>query len=126
MPFVSQINFFIKIAKVEKKLPRISPFFHVFKKNSAVFFIFANFSADEKYRAENLNQGLVKVTYNGSVSLDVPGIIRSTCRLDVTYFPFDEQFCTLKFGSWAYSGAQLVVFFSFMYKYLKRTNLSIK
>lgn len=27
--------------------------------------------------------------------------------MDVLYFPFDDQFCSLKFGSWTYSGLQV-------------------
>jgi len=26
----------------------------------------------------------------------------STCRIDITWFPFDEQKCDMKFGSWTY------------------------
>ena len=31
-----------------------------------------------------------------------PASFRSTCNIDVTYFPFDEQKCSMKFGSWAF------------------------
>lgn len=31
-----------------------------------------------------------------------PASFRSTCTIDVTYFPFDEQTCTMKFGSWTF------------------------
>ncbi|XP_073238907.1 neuronal acetylcholine receptor subunit alpha-10-like [Porites lutea] len=31
-----------------------------------------------------------------------PAIIISSCKMDVKYFPFDTQFCLLKFGSWTY------------------------
>jgi len=31
-----------------------------------------------------------------------PGIFMSTCRIDITWFPFDEQKCNMKFGSWTY------------------------
>jgi len=27
--------------------------------------------------------------------------------MDITWFPFDDQVCTLKFGSWTYNGWQL-------------------
>ncbi|XP_077176589.1 neuronal acetylcholine receptor subunit alpha-7-like isoform X1 [Paroedura picta] len=33
-----------------------------------------------------------------------PGILKSTCRIDVRWFPFDTQKCDLKFGSWTYDG----------------------
>ncbi|KAH7696911.1 Protein ACR-19 a, partial [Aphelenchoides avenae] len=46
----------------------------------------------------------VVVTFDGNVSWIPPAIIRSTCRIDVTSFPFDDQTCSFKFGSWTYSG----------------------
>ena len=33
-----------------------------------------------------------------------PGIFKSTCKIDITWFPFDDQKCDLKFGSWTYTG----------------------
>lgn len=35
------------------------------------------------------------------------GIFKSTCRIDVRWFPFDIQKCELKFGSWTYGGWSL-------------------
>lgn len=35
------------------------------------------------------------------------GIFRSTCYIDVRWFPFDVQRCELKFGSWTYGGWSL-------------------
>ena len=34
-------------------------------------------------------------------------IYHSYCEMDVEYFPFDEQTCIMKFGSWAYDGFQV-------------------
>ncbi|VDN58048.1 unnamed protein product [Dracunculus medinensis] len=45
--------------------------------------------------------------YDGSVFWPPPAQLRSTCKVDVTYFPFDRQHCALKFGSWSYHGIQL-------------------
>lgn len=39
---------------------------------------------------------------NGEVSYLPPGMFRSTCQIEIDQFPFDEQFCKLKFGSWTY------------------------
>ena len=32
------------------------------------------------------------------------GIFKSSCQIDITWFPFDDQDCLLKFGSWTYNG----------------------
>ena len=34
-----------------------------------------------------------------------PSTFTSTCKIDITYFPFDRQICLLKYGSWAYDAA---------------------
>ena len=31
------------------------------------------------------------------------GIFKSTCPVSITWFPFDNQTCTLKFGTWTYT-----------------------
>uniref|UniRef100_A0A914V026 Uncharacterized protein n=1 Tax=Plectus sambesii TaxID=2011161 RepID=A0A914V026_9BILA len=40
----------------------------------------------------------------GDVTWIPPAIIKSSCRIDIRWFPFDEQQCEMKFGSWTYSG----------------------
>uniref|UniRef100_A0A914D8C3 Uncharacterized protein n=1 Tax=Acrobeloides nanus TaxID=290746 RepID=A0A914D8C3_9BILA len=42
------------------------------------------------------------VYYNGIVNWIPPGVFQLSCRIDVTWFPFDEQVCFMKFGSWTY------------------------
>ena len=32
---------------------------------------------------------------------------QSSCTIDVTYFPFDQQTCIMKFGSWTFTGDQV-------------------
>ena len=34
-------------------------------------------------------------------------IYHSSCEMDVEYFPFDEQTCVMKFGSWTYDGSKV-------------------
>ncbi|CAI9731353.1 acetylcholine receptor subunit beta-like 1 isoform X2 [Octopus vulgaris] len=36
-----------------------------------------------------------------------PAIYQSSCTIDVEYFPFDQQSCEMKFGSWTFNGDQL-------------------
>ncbi|CAN8197129.1 unnamed protein product [Coccothraustes coccothraustes] len=44
---------------------------------------------------------------DGHITWDSPAITKSSCRVDVSYFPFDGQQCRLTFGSWTYNGNQI-------------------
>ena len=44
---------------------------------------------------------------NGSVVWEPPAIYKSSCIIDVEFFPFDIQLCIMKFGSWTYDGLQV-------------------
>ena len=44
------------------------------------------------------------VTHEGLCTYIPPGIFMSTCKIDITWFPFDDQNCEMKFGSWTYNG----------------------
>ena len=47
---------------------------------------------------------ITKVTIHpdGLIVWKPPAIYKSLCPIDVEYFPFDEQQCTIKIGSWTY------------------------
>ncbi|XP_078383130.1 neuronal acetylcholine receptor subunit alpha-2-like isoform X2 [Oculina patagonica] len=49
------------------------------------------------------------VTSHGTVRWLAPIILKSSCKLSVRYFPFDEQFCRLKFVSWTYSKSAMLL-----------------
>ena len=49
----------------------------------------------------------VVLRYNGEITWDAPAITKSSCVVDVSYFPFDSQECNLTFGSWTYNGNQV-------------------
>ncbi|CAJ0583372.1 unnamed protein product, partial [Mesorhabditis spiculigera] len=44
------------------------------------------------------------VSHDGSIMQVPPGILKVSCKIDITWFPFDDQMCYLKYGSWTYSG----------------------
>jgi hypothetical protein len=50
------------------------------------------------------------LNYTGRVEWKPPAIYKSSCEIDVEYFPFDEQTCVMKFGSWTYDGFQVTTF----------------
>ena len=65
-------------------------------------------SADKgDYGFVSLNDSRVTVRYDGCVRWTVPLIVQSACAVDVTYFPFDNQKCFIRFGSWIYDETQV-------------------
>ncbi|XP_063700655.1 neuronal acetylcholine receptor subunit alpha-7-like isoform X2 [Culicoides brevitarsis] len=62
-------------------------------------------SADEGFDGTYHTNVVVK--NDGGCLYVPPGIFKSTCKIDITWFPFDDQNCEMKFGSWTYDGNQL-------------------
>ena len=49
----------------------------------------------------------VIVSSDGTVTWLSPNLLKSSCKINVRYFPWDTQTCKLKFGSWTYDGFKL-------------------
>ena len=54
-----------------------------------------------------MSDAMAVVSSDGTVLYIPVGRTKSTCSIDITFFPFDEQTCILKFGSWTYDGFKL-------------------
>ena len=65
-----------------------------------------SFSASEAF--DGTYPTNVVVTSTGSCTYIPPGIFKSTCLIDITWFPFDDQDCEMKFGSWTYNGFKVM------------------
>lgn len=55
-----------------------------------------NLSADGNYEVTLMTKATLH--YNGKVLWEPPAIYKSSCTINVEFFPFDEQHCTMKFG----------------------------
>ncbi|XP_068211457.1 neuronal acetylcholine receptor subunit alpha-7-like isoform X5 [Palaemon carinicauda] len=62
-------------------------------------------SADEGFSSTYPTN--VVVTSSGMCTYIPPGIFLSTCRIDITWYPFDDQKCNMKFGSWTYDSSKI-------------------
>ena len=69
-------------------------------------FIFLFCSADGNFEVTLATKATI--LDNGKVEWKPPAIYHSSCEMDVEYFPFDEQTCVMKFGSWTYDGGQVI------------------
>ena len=65
--------------------------------------MFMNFSSADDFTAKYM-RSLALVNNKGKVFWPPPTKFRSTCQVDVAYFPFDDQTCMLKLGSWLHDG----------------------
>lgn len=65
------------------------------------------FSADGNFEVTLATKATLN--YTGRVEWKPPAIYKSSCEIDVEYFPFDEQTCVMKFGSWTYDGFQVSI-----------------
>ncbi|XP_048522619.1 acetylcholine receptor subunit alpha-L1-like [Dendroctonus ponderosae] len=61
-------------------------------------------NADGEYVITTMTKAVLK--YDGKIQWTPPAIFKSSCEIDVRYFPFDQQTCFMKFGSWTY-GSQI-------------------
>ncbi|KAL5110258.1 Acetylcholine receptor subunit alpha-like 2 [Taenia crassiceps] len=62
-------------------------------------------NADGKYEITTLTRA--EVFFNGTVRWMPPALYLSACRIDMEYFPYDEQICSMRFGSWTYDGSKV-------------------
>ena len=76
-----------------------------------MIFCFYFSSADGNYEVTIMTKAILH--YSGKVTWNPPAIYKSSCEIDVEFFPFDEQKCFMKFGSWTYDG-YMVLFWGFL------------
>ncbi|XP_064818694.1 neuronal acetylcholine receptor subunit non-alpha-3-like [Oncorhynchus masou masou] len=59
-------------------------------------------NADGRFEGSLMTKAIVRS--DGTIRWTPPASYKSSCTMDVTFFPFDRQNCSMKFGSWTYDG----------------------
>ncbi|CAF2615057.1 unnamed protein product [Rotaria sp. Silwood2] len=109
----SQLRVSVRNRRSDGKRPKDTQFVvevRVFGSNGlptdeGIMMAWHNFNADDY--TQGYYQSKAMVDSNGHVFWPPPAKFRSSCKIDVTFFPFDDQLCKLKFGSWTYDAAQV-------------------
>ncbi|KAK7073521.1 hypothetical protein SK128_021766, partial [Halocaridina rubra] len=57
------------------------------------------------YRHSFLNSNAI-ITCTGSVELVSHAMLQSSCNVDISWYPFDQQECTMRFASWTYDATK--------------------
>lgn len=60
-------------------------------------------------RLEEKRETLVVVEHDGTIQWIPQAIYKSSCSINIQYFPFDIQNCKMKFGSWTYDGSKIML-----------------
>ncbi|RTG87286.1 uncharacterized protein DC041_0000575, partial [Schistosoma bovis] len=68
----------------------------------------SNYNLSFYYSADHTNSGFLEGVYvlihsSGKVSWPIPVQLKTSCKVDITLFPFDHQNCEIQFGSWMYT-----------------------
>uniref|UniRef100_A0A3B5BMA2 Neuronal acetylcholine receptor subunit alpha-2-like n=1 Tax=Stegastes partitus TaxID=144197 RepID=A0A3B5BMA2_9TELE len=63
------------------------------------------YNADGDFAVTHLTKA--HLFFDGQIKWMPPAIYKSSCSIDVTFFPFDQQSCKMKFGSWTYDRAKI-------------------
>ncbi|GCC27219.1 hypothetical protein chiPu_0005644 [Chiloscyllium punctatum] len=65
-------------------------------------------NADGEFAIVHMTKVLLE--YTGKIIWNPPAIFKSYCEIIVTYFPFDQQNCSIKLGIWTFDGTRVAIF----------------
>ena len=72
-----------------------------------MFFFLFSVNEEGDHGEQYLFDTKVIISHDGTVTWLSPNLIKSSCKINVKYFPWDTQTCRLKFGSWSFHGLKL-------------------
>lgn len=56
-----------------------------------------------------IHETKVLLEHTGMITWNPPAIFKSYCEIIVLHFPFDQQNCSMKLGTWTYDGLLVVI-----------------
>ncbi|CAI5442870.1 unnamed protein product [Caenorhabditis angaria] len=69
--------------------------------------LYNRYIEDEQESFDSTYKTNTVVYSDGVINWIPPGNFKISCKMDIMLFPFDEQICHMKFGSWTYHGFAL-------------------
>jgi len=87
----------------------LTSYFH-FPLTSLIYSNTVFHSGDEKVDAAGGTEKFktkIKLKSDGTHVWLAPTMFTSICKMDIKFFPFDEQHCELEFGSWSYDSSRI-------------------
>ncbi|KAF2364668.1 Neurotransmitter-gated ion-channel transmembrane domain [Trinorchestia longiramus] len=65
-------------------------------------------TAEPDYESSILNTNAI-IFHDGQIELLSHALFSSICDVNVEFYPFDEQICSLRFSSWTYENTEIVI-----------------
>ena len=66
------------------------------------FYVYMFFSVSNFYEITYKRDFHLKIEHTGRIRWSFGGILTTSCDIDLTYYPFDEQMCDIELESWQY------------------------
>jgi hypothetical protein len=60
-----------------------------------------------EYQFPDFSNYRVTIKSNGEVRWEPAGVFETSCKIDITFYPYDTQVCSLIFGTWTYTSVKV-------------------
>ncbi|KAI0231545.1 Neuronal acetylcholine receptor subunit alpha-10 [Lamellibrachia satsuma] len=69
--------------------------------------VLSNSVDEDRTAVEVLSDTRASIKHDGTVSWSIPALFQSSCRIEVSSYPYDTQRCALIFGPWSHSSKEV-------------------
>ena len=71
--------------------------------------IFFNFSVSRFYEVTYKRDFHLQIQHSGNIRWSFGGIFTTSCDIDLSFYPFDHQYCSIELESWQYPKDKLML-----------------